>query len=547
MLPGIESSSHRPVVWAIAVLVIGYGLAALAGLPQEASNQLEAARIGDKGQKTGEGDEGKRGRGDSANGQRKTQVKHGAHGADQPAAPTLTPPPFWTVVPFGLLLAVIAVLPLSQRTHHWWEGNLHKLFVAGGLASLVLAYYGFAHPHPIERHFLGHALVARPEGALFAWEHASTVLANAILQDFVPFIILLFSLYTISGGLRIAGDLPAHPITNTLFLAAGAGLASFVGTTGAAMILIRPLLETNRERKHVRHTVVFFIFVACNCGGCLLPLGDPPLFLGYLQGVPFFWTLSLWKAWLLVNGCLLGIYYTWDRWLCYPHEEPRDRARDEARVHRLHFAGLWPNAALLLAVVPAAALLDAGQTVPGTDWRPWLYLRECVLLTLTALSLALGPESVRRQNRFDFVAIVEVAALFLGIFICVQPALAIAGARGPQLGIDSAAKFFWTTGILSSVLDNAPTYLVFFETAKAVGAGGNDVAGVGVRDDLLAAISLGAVFMGATTYIGNGPNFMVRSIAERAGVRMPSFLGYLAISGVVLVPLFALVTLLFFR
>jgi Na+/H+ antiporter NhaD/arsenite permease-like protein len=411
---------------------------------------------------------------------------------------------------------------------------------------VVLIYFGLIHAYPIERHFLGHARVERPPGAAFAWEHAWTIIANAILQDFVPFIILLFSLYTISGGIRIEGDLPAHPLTNSLFIGVGAVLASLIGTTGAAMLLIRPLLETNRERKHVRHTVVFFIFVVCNCGGCLLPLGDPPLFLGYLQGVPFLWTLRLWKAWLLVNGALLVIYYLWDHFLCYPHEERRDVARDEARVHRLRFGGIWPNAVLLLAVVLAVALLDVSKPVPGTVWHPWLYLRECVLLTLVGLSLAIGPESVRHGNRFTYGAIIEVAALFLGIFICMQPALQILHVRGPQLGIDNAPKFFWTTGALSSVLDNAPTYLVFFETAKALPPGPDALAGVNVSELLLAAISLGAVFMGANTYIGNGPNFMVKTIAEKSGVRMPSFFGYMAFSGAILIPLFILSTWLFF-
>jgi Na+/H+ antiporter NhaD/arsenite permease-like protein len=510
----IAASSQRGVLWAIGLLLIGYGLAAAFELPQNATLMINQAAVG-------------------AN--------------PAPAAPVpLTPPAYWTVLPFCLLLAAIAVFPLSLRTEHWWESNLHKFYVAAGLGLVVLVYYGFIHAESIERHFLGHAHVERPQGAVFAWEHTWTIVANAILQDFVPFIILLFSLYTISGGIRIEGDLPAHPVTNTLFLAVGAVLASFIGTTGAAMLLIRPLLETNRERKHVRHTVVFFIFVVCNCGGCLLPLGDPPLFLGYLQGVPFLWTLKLWKAWLLVNGTLLAIYYTWDRFRCYPREEPRDVARDEARIHRLRFGGIWPNAVLLLAVVLAVALLDVSKLLPGTNWHPWLYLRECVLLALVALSLAIGPESIRHGNKFTYGAIVEVAALFLGIFICMQPALQILHVRGPQLGINTAPRFFWTTGALSSVLDNAPTYLVFFETAAALPAGADALAGVGVSELLLAAISLGAVFMGANTYIGNGPNFMVKTITEKSGIRMPSFFGYMAYSGAILLPLFVLVTVLFF-
>ena len=213
-------------------------------------------------------------------------------------------------------------------------------YVAGGLAAITLAYY-------------------------FYLSRTGEVLDHAILKEYIPFIVLLFSLYTISGGIRIEGDLPAHPLVNCAFLAAGAVLASFIGTTGAAMLLIRPLLETNRERKHVKHTVIFFIFVVCNCGGLLLPLGDPPLFLGYLLGVPFLWTAILWKQWLFINAALLAIYFLWDRYWCYPRELSADIARDETRVHRLRFGGLWPNAALLGGVVLAIALLDPASRCPA--------------------------------------------------------------------------------------------------------------------------------------------------------------------------------------
>jgi Na+/H+ antiporter NhaD/arsenite permease-like protein len=311
------------------------------------------------------------------------------------------------------------------------------------------------------------------------------------------------------------------------------------------MLLIRPLLETNRERRHVKHTVVFFIFAACNCGGCLLPIGDPPLFLGYLQGVEFLWTVSLWRPWLLVNVALVAIYFAWDYLFCYPHESKADVIRDETRVRRLQFRGIWPNAGLLLAVVVAVALLDPGKTLPGTNWHPWLFLREAVQLGLVALSLCLGERAVRRDNQFNYGAIVEVAALFFGIFLCMQPALQILAVKGSELGIDVPWKFFWSTGALSSVLDNAPTYLVFFKAAQSLHAGGETMAGVNV--EILAAISLGAVFMGAMTYIGNGPNFMVKSIAEKSGVRMPSFFGYMLYSLGILLPLFVLVTFLFLR
>jgi Na+/H+ antiporter NhaD/arsenite permease-like protein len=342
--------------------------------------------------------------------------------------------------------------------------------------------------------------------------------------------------------------LPAHPVTNVVFLAIGALLASLIGTTGAAMLLIRPLLETNRERKHVKHTVIFFTFIVCNCGGLLLPLGDPPLFLGYLMGVPFLFTLVLWKEWAFVNGMLLLIYLVWDLYWCYPRERKADMIREDTRTHRLRFGGIWPNAPLLLGIVFCVALLDPAKPFPGTDWHPWLYLREIVQLGLVGLSLALSTAHARRANRFNYGAIIEVAALFFGIFICMQPALQILGVEGPNLGLTQPWQYFWASGSLSSVLDNAPTYVVFFETAKSLTESRLLTPSVaGVQTQLLIAVSLGSVFMGANTYIGNGPNFMVKSIAEKSGVVMPSFFGYMLYSIAILLPLFALTDWLFLR
>jgi Na+/H+ antiporter NhaD/arsenite permease-like protein len=369
------------------------------------------------------------------------------------------------------------------------------------------------------------------------------VLANALFSEYVPFIVLLFALYCVSGGVRIEGDLEATPTVNTAFIGIGGLAASFIGTTGAAMLLVRPLLETNRERRHVAHTLVFFIFVVCNCGGCLLPIGDPPLFLGYLEGVDFLWTLSLWKPWLLVNGLLIAIYWAWDTFHAHPRESSRDLARDARTAGALKISGLWPNALLMAGVIAAVALLDPSKAFPGTTWHPWIFLREAVLIGLVGLSLLLGSTEVRRRNGFTYGAILEVAALFVGIFICMQPALAILNERGASLGIDSPRAFFWATGLLSSMLDNAPTYLVFFKTAQAMPAAGETMAGVDAAR--LAAISLGAVFLGAMTYIGNGPNFMVKAIAEQAGVKMPSFFGYILYSLGVLLPVFLLMSFLF--
>jgi Na+/H+ antiporter NhaD/arsenite permease-like protein len=450
-------------------------------------------------------------------------------------------PPLWMALPFAVILLAIAVLPLMPQASHWWENNLHKLYVAGGLSLATSAYYLFFHRHGVVGHWPVEYL-SMPASGGPSWHLTGAVLSNAILNEYLPFIIILFSFYTITGGIRIEGDLPAHPLTNTLFLAAGALLANLIGTTGAAMLLIRPLLETNAERKHVKHTVVLFIFIVCNCGGCLLPLG-PPLFLGYQFGVPFLWTLKLWPAWLAVNGLLLVLYYLWDHFVYYRRESVRDIRRDESEVRPLRFRGLWPNTLLLLGVILSAAFLDPGKTLPGTSWNPWVYLRETVQLGLVAVSLWSG-QAVRRDNDFNYGAILEVAVLFLGIFICMQVPLQIVAVEGPALGLATPAHFFWASGSLSAVLDNAPTYAVFFETARSLGG---QPAVAGVQASLLTAISLGSVFMGAMTYIGNGPNFMVKAIAEKSGVAMPSFFAYIVYSAVILLPLFALVTLVSLR
>jgi Na+/H+ antiporter NhaD/arsenite permease-like protein len=460
------------------------------------------------------------------------------------AMPGVEAPPLWTVLPFVLLLAGIAVLPLLPQTSHWWESNLNRFKVAGGLALVTMAYYAFLHNAALEGHWPAHHVVA-PSGGSVQTGLAITILANAMLQEFIPFIVLLFSLYTISCGIRIAGDLRARPTTNAAFMTIGSLLASVIGTTGAAMLLIRPLLETNRERKHLAHTVVMFIFIVCNCGGCLLPIGDPPLYLGYLEGVPFTWTLRLWPEWLFVNGLLIVTYLLLDGLWFYRRETKRDIERDTRITHRIRIAGWQVNAPLLLGVVLAVALLDPGKAFPGTDWHPWMYMREVVQLCFVGLSLRLGSHEIRDANLFTYGAIIEVAALFVGIFICMQPALQILAVKGRELGLTSPAHFFWACGGLSGVLDNAPTYLVFFKTAQSLPADSGVANVAGVNPLILVAVSLGSVFMGAMTYIGNGPNFMVRSIAESAGVKMPSFFGYMIYSFLILLPILALTVWLF--
>jgi Na+/H+ antiporter NhaD/arsenite permease-like protein len=460
--------------------------------------------------------------------------------ATEAATSPVAAPPLWMVFPFAALLGSIALFPLIPATSHWWDSNSSKLRVALALSAITLTYYAFGHPGPLVGHWPAHQIVER-SGIGAQTGFVQMVLANAIMQEYVPFIVLLFSLYTISGGIRIEGDLTADPITNASFLASGAVLANFIGTTGAAMLLIRPLLETNEERRHVKHTVVFFIFVVCNCGGLLLPLGDPPLFLGYLEGVPFLWTLRLWAPWATIIGLLLVIYVLLDHFVFYRRETIADKERDLEQTRRLQFSGWQLNGLLLMGVVLAVALLDPGKAFPGTSWHPWLYLREIAELILVGISLHWGDQHVREQNQFSFGAILEVAVLFIGIFICMQPALEILSVYGNQIGITTPARFFWASGSLSSVLDNAPTYLVFFRAAQTLHAAEGAKLVAGVDPTILAGISMGSVCMGAMTYIGNGPNFMVKSIAERSGVRMPSFFGYMFYSFTILLPVFALV------
>ncbi len=442
------------------------------------------------------------------------------------------------IAPFVGLLLCIAILPLLHKTEHWWHHNRNKLIVALALGVLTLLFYqfrgyGFGHGEHVSEPGLGTVL---------------TILDHAVLAEYIPFMSLLFSLYVISGGIGVKGDIPAHPRTNVAFLAVGGLLASLIGTTGASMLLIRPLLKTNAERRYKVHTVIFFIFIVSNIGGTLLPIGDPPLFLGYLKGVPFLWTLGLWKEWAFAIAILLAIYYLWDVRV-YRREAPTDIRLDETQVRKLSMDGTV-NFLFLAGVVFVTGTLDPSKEFFGTGWTPFPFCRELVQNVFVALSLWWTPRGVRKDNNFNYVAILEVACLFIGIFVCMQVPIEILNAKGGELGINTAPRFFWATGTLSSFLDNAPTYVVFFETAKALTSG----AGVGImnlvgeghiRLDHLVAISLGSVFMGAMTYIGNGPNFMVKSIAEHEGVRMPSFFGYVLFSGCILLPVFALLTVVF--
>lgn len=418
--------------------------------------------------------------------------------------------PVWSIAPFGLLLLAIAVLPLFAED--WWHKHFNKAIVTLQLALPTVVFLGYV--QFVER---------QPAFAALAHEMA----------EYVSFILLLSALFVVSGGVVVAGDIPARPLINTAALGLGAVLANFIGTTGASVLLIRPLLRVNKARQHTRHIPMFFIFTVSNTGGLLTPLGDPPLFLGYLKEVPFFWTLALWREWLLVNGIVLGIFFVWDA-LAFRREAPQALSRGNKEPLRVRGLVNLP----LLAGVIGAVLLQ------GDIAEPWdKIVGGLAMVLMGVLSLALTPKPLREANDFDWHPIAEVAILFFGIFVTMVPALAILTANRDAFPTREAWQYFWLTGTLSAFLDNAPTYVTF----ATVAAGSGEFAELASAQPLLLqAISCGAVFMGAMTYIGNGPNFMVKAIAEQAGYKMPSFFAYLGYSCAILAPVFVVVTFVFF-
>lgn len=435
------------------------------------------------------------------------------------------------VIPFAGILLSIALLPLLAP--NIWHHHFGKISAGWALAFLV------------------------PFAAQFGVELAAYELLHTALLEYIPFIVLLTALFTVAGGVRIAGSLVGTPMANTVGLALGTALASVMGTTGASMLLIRPLLRANEHRRHKVHTVVFFIFLVSNVGGSLTPLGDPPLFLGFLKGVDFFWpTVHLFAPMMLVAACLLAIYFALDLYLHTkdPGKHPLIEGVHEREPVRIEGA---VNLLLLVAIV--GAVLLSGVWHPGVGVTVFhvhvpleTIVSQALLLLITGLSLKLTSAHSRRLNAFTWGPMVEVAKLFAAIFLTIIPAIAIlrAGTDGALGAIIAAvnqdgqpvpAAYFWAAGILSSFLDNAPTYLIFFNTA-----GGDPQVLMTDLAVTLAAISAGAVFMGANSYIGNAPNFMVKAIAEERGVKMPSFFGYMLWSFGILVPLFVLVTWVFF-
>ena len=437
----------------------------------------------------------------------------------------------WWGLPFAGILLSIALMPLVVP--HFWHHHFGKVSAAWALAFLL------------------------PFAAQFGAGAASGALVHALLAEYIPFIILLVALFATAGGIFVQGNLHGSPATNTVLLAIGTALASLMGTTGASMLMIRPLIRANDNRRHVVHVIVFFIFLVSNVGGSLTPLGDPPLFLGFLKGVAFSWTLkNIFPETAFMVVALLVLFFLLDSyWYRKEGVLPVDPTPDTHPGF-----GLQGSVNLLLLAAVVGLVLMSGTwkpevsfTVAGTEVALQQVVRDLALVGVTALSLWLTPRSVRELNQFSWAPMQEVAKLFAGIFLTMVPVLAMlkAGEAGAFAAVTRAVTtpegqpipwaYFWFTGALSSFLDNAPTYLVFFNLA-----GGDPQTLMTSGATVLAAISAGAVFMGANSYIGNAPNFMVKAIAEDRGIRMPSFFGYMAWSGAILVPLFIVLTFLFF-
>lgn len=434
--------------------------------------------------------------------------------------------PLWASIPFLLLLAMIAVGP--NIAGEWWEQNRNKLLV-----SVILGI-------PIVVYLIMNGHTAHLEHQVFG--------------DYVPFLVLLSALFIITGNIHLSGDIEAKPWINTTFLAIGYFLASIMGTTGAAMLLIRPVLSTNSQRKYQVHTVLFFIACVANAGGLLTPLGDPPLFILYLRGASFTWFLSLLPEWAFTGALLLFIYFIVDTY--YYKKEPHANILDDASNKiPLHLGGS-SNLIFLLGVVLSVAFINPNN-IPGmAEHHAPLYLkylRELVLITLSVLSYATTKSRIRELNKFSWTPIIEVAVVFIGIFVTMTPTLMYLSEHASKLCLDQPWQFYYTTGLLSSFLDNTPTAVAFHSVAQSLVESNalpanliNDALVAGVPELLLKAIATAAVFFGAMTYIGNGPNFMVKSIAEENGVKMPGFMGYIfKFSAIVILPIYILVQIIF--
>jgi Na+/H+ antiporter NhaD/arsenite permease-like protein len=423
--------------------------------------------------------------------------------------------PLYTIIPFILMLGSIALFPLFS--HRFWHKNKNKLLIAIILSLPVTVWL----------------LMTGLESRLF----------ESIFFDYLPFIILIGSLYVITGGILLTGDIEAKPYVNVLFLGLGAILASFMGTTGAAMLLIRPLIQTNKERIYKTHTILFFIGIVANCGGLLTPLGDPPLFMMYLRGAPFTWFFKMFLEWLFTNGILLIIYFFVDSY--YHKKEPLENLiNDKTIILPIKLKGKL-NFIWLAGVVLAIAFINE-QYIPFIQLNPYSkFIREGVILIMALLSLILTPHLTRVSNNFTWTPIEEVAYLFFGIFITMVPCLLYLESNARNLGVTTPHQFYYYSGLLSSFLDSAPAALNFHSLALGLGVHSENLI-AGIAEESLRAICLGSVFFGAMTYIGNVPNFMVKAVAEDNNIKMPHFFGYIfKFSLIVLLPVFILVQLIF--
>ena len=441
----------------------------------------------------------------------------------------------WALIPFALMLLGIAICPFVAG--EWWEKNQNKL-----LFSLVLGI---------------------PTAIYLYMNGMGDRVVHQMLYDYVPFITLLCALFVVTGGMCRSGYISPTPSTNTAILAVGFVLASFIGTTGAAMLLVRMLIDINRARRNKIHTMLFFTAIVANCGGVLTPLGDPPLFLLYLRGVEFTWFLHLLPQWLFVGAMLLVMYYIADNHY-YKNEKKlalllRQQAAKSGTVldepeeqepvsEKSEFRGLV-NVFYLVVILGAVAFINPGQIPAMGEHDAPLYmkfLREIVLVSVIVLSMLTTKRSVREANHFTWAPIVEVAVLFIGIFATMTPAMIYLNANAASLGLDSPWQFYYSTGLLSSFLDNAPTAVAFYTIATGLPVAEGVATVAGIPEILMKSVSLGAVFFGSMTYIGNGPNFMIKSIAEENGIAMPSFFGYIIkFSLIVLLPVYVPVQILF--
>jgi Na+/H+ antiporter NhaD/arsenite permease-like protein len=435
--------------------------------------------------------------------------------------------PLYSLIPFILMLGSIAVLPLVA--HHWWESNKNKLIVALVLGLITIGWIIFQNiTHGLDGHVI-HEL--------------NHELKHAVLYDYIPFIALLGSLFVITGGILVQGDIQSKPIVNTTMLGIGAVLASLMGTTGAAMLMIRPLISTNKERKYKVHTILFFIATVANCGGLLTPLGDPPLFMMYLRGAEFFWFASLLPEWLFTNILILVIYFIVDN-IMWKKETPEAKEWDRTNIEPITIKGKI-NFIYLIILVLAVAFINPGTFDFIKSGHPTSYIRDAVLVLMAILSLATTKQVVRAKNQFNWEPIGEVAFLFIGIFITMVPALLYLNINASSLGMNDPQKVYYATGILSGFLDNTPTAVTFYNVVKGLSlTDGTLIAGI--PEIFMQAICLASVMFGSLTYIGNGPNFMVKAIAESQGIKMPSFFGYMIRFSIpVLVPIFILLQLIF--